>query len=216
MNMELFDKACEWYQKGGDFRTAACELFSKTKLEKGIDAYNEKKKKERLAKREEDLKKVLERCKKKFPIGTLVWSDEGSDRLPNLIISEPYIAETDYRAPYSAYECGEKNRKSVFVKTMRLSKCKPLHKDTVCLEICLEHMDSKSDYCRRDHIIHFKDFYETETEEKNSKLKWLKDNQKRVQNQLDDINKEINWWESYNPTDLNKESVKEILKECLG
>ena len=89
---KLFEKAIEWYRKGGDYRRAACELFSEKKLE----AYENGRKKNMMADRDKMLQEMLIRCKKLFPIGSLIQGDNLADRLPNLTISEPYIQYVKY------------------------------------------------------------------------------------------------------------------------
>ena len=217
--MDLFEKALEWYQSYNDGkRQAALELFPKKRLEEAVEGYKKKKEKEKLERREKDLKKNLEKCKELFPVGTLMWSDDGTDKCPNLIISEPYISETKYKAPWGVYDTGYNGiKKTILANSIRLYHNEPLEGDwkfdKVGLEICLDNMNKKSDYVRRNYVIDLDEFYNTEKEEKEKKLKWLKDNRERTQKELDRLNEEISELESYDPTKMTKEHIKELLKQ---
>lgn len=219
--MDIFEKAVEWYQSNNlGKREAALELFPEEKLKKEVDRYKEKVRKEKLEAREEQLKKTLERCKKLFPIGTPMWSDDGTDNCVNIVVSEPYITETKYRLPDGAYDYGYTGpKKTIMVKTIRIStrSNEPLEGnwkyDTINLEICLDHMETKTTWGHRDHIIDLKEFYETKNEEKATRVKWLKETIGQQQTVLNGHIKELNELEAYNPEGLTKELISEIVKK---
>ena len=97
LNTNLFDKAMEWYQSGDKGkREAALELFPEDMLEREIDDFKKRNYKEFMKTREEQLRRRLEDAKKIFPMGSLIWSDEGTDNCPNIIVGEPYIGDTQY------------------------------------------------------------------------------------------------------------------------
>lgn len=219
--MDIFEKALEWYQSGNSGkREAALELFSKKELEKEIDRFNEKKLKETLKAREEHLKKTFDRCKKLFPIGTPMWSDEGTDNCVNIVVSEPYIEETQYSVPCGAYDYSYTGKKkSIFAKTIRIGTInnEPLEGnwkyDTINLEKCLYDMDNKSEWGHKEHIINLNEYYKVRNEERTSKIKWLKEKVERDQKDLNEKIDELNAWEEYKPEGLTKELINEIVKK---
>ena len=217
----LFEKALEWYQSGSlGKREAACELFPEEKLKKESESFLKKKNKEALEARNIQLQNILEKCKKQFPIGTPMWNNDGTDWCPNILISEPYIAETKYSVPDGVYNYGYTGKKkSVFAKTIRMktTRNEPLDGDckysTINLEICLARMESNKEWAHRDHIIDLKEFYETKNEEKAAKVKWLKENIERDQKTLDVLKDELAELEAYKPEGLSKELINEIVKK---
>ncbi len=212
-NINYFDHAVGWYKRGGDFRVAALELFSKAQLEGELARYEHEKRLERNERREKDLKEALEKCKKMYPIGTLIWSDEGSDHLPNLIVGEPYIGATKYKAPYGVYEFDEDNRKTVLAKTLRLRGTQIVDEDIVELEKCLA---DKTPYYHSNHEYHVIDlekFHEEEEEARRRTIADLKESIERLQRQLEEEKKRLANAEEYNPLALTKESTKQIIKE---
>ena len=219
--MNIFEKAVDWYQSNNPGkREAALELFPEEKLKKEVERFREKVRKEKLETREEQLKKNLERCKKLFPIGTPMWSDDGTDYCMNIVISEPYITETKYRLPDDAYDYSYTGlKKTIMAKTIRISTIsnEPLEGnwkyDTINLEICLNHMESKTTWGHRDHIINLKEYYKTRNEEKATRVKWLKDTIERDQKSLNEKIDELNAWEEYKPEGLTKELINEIVKK---
>lgn len=72
------DKAREWYKKGGELAEIALTAFSKNELDENI---------------EWDYDKLLDKFAKKYPIGTIVWSNDGTDHFPNVIVSKPYLKD---------------------------------------------------------------------------------------------------------------------------
>ena len=216
---ELLEMALEWYQSYDDTKKeCALQIFPKEKLESELKRYNNNKKTAKQLAREADLKKKLERCKKLFPVGTLIWSNEGTDLLPNLVINEPYIADTQYDAPSNVYEWHEKDKKTIYVNTLRLhvddngewSPCSSKeHK--VALEICLENMDKPR--FGKNHIIDLKQFYKEQDD-------WLEKQIERVEsdivyysNGLADAKEDLAYYKKYDPRKLNAERIKEILKD---
>ena len=80
------DKAREWYKKGGELAEIALTAFSKKELDENI---------------EWDYDKLLTEFAKKYPIGTIVWSNDGTDYFPNVIVSKPYLKDVEYWSMYN-------------------------------------------------------------------------------------------------------------------
>ena len=213
INMDnLFEKAIEWYRKGGDYRRAACELFS----EKELEAYENGRKKNMMADRDKMLQEMLIRCKKLFPIGSLIQGDNLADRLPNLTISEPYIQYVKYLplcVNYSSeYKDGE--RKTIFVDTVRIRRNEPCGKSQVCLEQLLYYMDKPDgDNFKKKGFIDLKEYEKKQIEKKNDELTYLKTLAEKIEQDLDDTKKSIAEVEAYNPSELTEQKLKEILKD---
>ena len=208
----LFEKAIEWYRKGGDYRRAACELFS----EKELETYENGRKKNMMADRDKMLQKMLVRCKKLFPIGSLIQGDNLADRLPNLTISEPYIQYVKYLplcVNYSSeYKDGE--RKTIFVDTVRIRRNEPCGKSQVCLEQLLYYMDKPDgDNFKKKGFIDLKEYEKKQIEKKNEELTYLKTLAEKKEKDLDDTKKSIAEVEAYNPSELTEQKLKEILKD---
>ena len=208
----LFEKAIEWYRKGGDYRRAACELFS----EKELETYENGRKKNMMADRDKMLQKMLVRCKKLFPIGSLIQGDNLADRLPNLTISEPYIQYVKYLplcVNYSSeYKDGE--RKTIFVDTVRIRRNEPCGKSQVCLEQLLYYMDKPDgDNFKKKGFIDLKEYEKKQIEKKNEELTYLKTLAEKIEQDLDDTKKSIAEVEAYNPSELTEQKLKEILKD---
>ena len=81
------DKAREWYKKGGELKKLALTAFSKNELDDENIEW--------------DYDKLLEKFAKKYPIGTIVWSNDGTDEYPNVIVSKPYLKDVDYWSMYN-------------------------------------------------------------------------------------------------------------------
>ena len=213
INMDnLFEKAIEWYRKGGDYRRAACELFSEKELEK----YENERKKSMMADRDKMLQEMLIRCKKLFPIGSLIQGDNLADRLPNLTISEPYIQYVKYLplcVNYSSeYKDGE--RKTIFVDTVRIRRNEPCGKSQVCLEQLLYYMDKPDgDNFKKKGFIDLKEYEKKQIEKKNEELTYLKTLAEKIEQDLDDTKKSIAEVEAYNPSELTEQKLKDILKD---
>ena len=209
---KLFNKALEWYRKGGDYRRAACELFSENELE----TYENERKKNMMADRDKMLQEMLIRCKNLFPIGSLIQGDNLADRLPNLTISEPYIQYVKYLplcVNYSSeYKDGE--RKTIFVDTVRILKNEPCGKSQVCLEQLLYYMDKPDgDNFKKKGFIDLKEYEKKQIEKKNDELTYLKTLAEKLEKDLDDTKKSIAEVEAYNPSELTEQKLKEILKD---
>ena len=209
---KLFNKALEWYRKGGDYRRAACELFS----EKELEAYENGRKKNMMADRDKMLQEMLIRCKKLFPIGSLIQGDNLADRLPNLTISEPYIQYVKYLplcVNYSSeYKDGE--RKTIFVDTVRIRRNEPCGKSQVCLEQLLYYMDKPDgDNFKKKGFIDLKEYEKKQIEKKNEELTYLKTLAEKIEQDLDDTKKSIAEVEAYNPSELTEQKLKDILKD---
>ena len=209
---KLFEKAIEWYRKGGDYRRAACELFS----EKELEAYENGRKKNMMTDRDKMLQKMLVRCKKLFPIGSLIQGHDGTDHLPNLTISEPYIQYVKH-LPFcvnysSEYKDGE--RKTIFVDTVRIRRNEPCGKSQVCLEQLLYYMDKPDgDNFKKKGFIDLKEYEKKQIEKKNDELTYLKTLAEKIEQDLDDTKKSIAEVEAYNPSELTEQKLKEILKD---
>ena len=80
------DKAREWYKRGGELAEIALTAFSKKELDENI---------------EWDYNKLLAEFAKKYPIGTIVWSNDGIDYFPNVIVSKPYLKDVEYWSMYN-------------------------------------------------------------------------------------------------------------------
>ena len=209
---KLFEKAIEWYRKGGDYRRAACELFS----EKELEAYENGRKKNMMTDRDKMLQKMLVHCKKLFPIGSLIQGDDFSDRLPNLTINEPYIQDVKHLpfcVDYSSdYKDGE--RKTIFVDTVRIRRNEPCGKSQVCLEQLLYYMDKPDgDNFKKKGFIDLKEYEKRQIEKKNEELTYLKTLAEKIEQDLDDTKKSIAEVEAYNPSELTEQKLKEILKD---
>ena len=209
---KLFNKALEWYRKGGDYRRAACELFSENELE----TYENERKKNMMVDRDKMLQEMLIRCKKLFPIGSLIQGDNLADRLPNLTISEPYIQYVKYLplcVNYSSeYKDGE--RKTIFVDTVRIRRNEPCGKSQVCLEQLLYYMDKPDgDNFKKKGFIDLKEYEKKQIEKKNEELTYLKTLAEKIEQDLDDTKKSIAEVEAYNPSELTEQKLKDILKD---
>lgn len=216
-NKNLFDLAMGWYRSGDSGKKAAAlDLFPEDMLKKEIEAYRKRDKEERIKLREENLQKMLERCKKLFHIGDLIESNDGTDHLPNLIISEPRIQKVEY-LPFcveNSWDYGPDEKYTIVVDTVRLHMNEPLNrKSKVCLEALLYYMDkSKDDEFRKNRFIDLKEYTKKQIEEKNEELKSLKEREQRVQKDLSDIQMDIAVLENYDPNELTYKKIKEILK----
>ena len=207
-----------WYMSGDSGKKAAAlDLFPEEMLIKEIDAYRKRNKKERIKLREENLQKMLERCKKLFHVGDVIQSDDGTDNLPNIIISEPKIQNVKY-LPFcvdNSWEYDDCDKKTILVDTIRISCNKPLErKYKVCLETLLYYMDKqKDDTFRKKGFIDLKEYAKTQIDIKNNELKRLKEKEERILKELNEILSDIKCLEEYNPNELTNEKVKEIIKE---
>lgn len=216
-NKNLFDLAMGWYRSGDSGKKAAAlDLFPEDMLKKEIEAYRKRDKEERVKLREENLQKMLKRCQKLFHIGDLIQSPDGTDHLPNLIISEPRIQKVDF-LPFcveDSWDYGPDEKYTIVVDTVRLYMNKPLNrKSKVCLEALLYYMDkSKDDEFKKNGFIDLKEYAKKQIEEKNKELNDLKAREQRVQKDLNDIQMDITTLEEYDPNELTSKKIKEILK----
>lgn len=216
----LLDKALSWYRSmDPGKKAAALELFPQKKLESEMDAYIKRKAKQDIIDREQALQEKLERCCKLFPIGTLVWNDEYSDLCPNIIISEPYIAESDsYHLPYSLINSNLPNT-TILAKTMRIFHGNEIDEkyspSIIGLERCLDNMDKNQDGSSfyRNHIINLKEFYKDEFDERSKKIEHYEKLITDYQKQIDNINESLTYWKKYNPKNLNAEFIKSVVEK---
>lgn len=210
---KLLEKALKWYQLH-DYYKAALELFPEETLQAELSAYNKRKYEEKLAARKQELQEVLEQCKEKFPIGTLMWSDEGSDHCPNIVISEPYIGESDWHMPHDVfgYRCDNGYKMTVLAETVRISDGKPFQRDVIGLERCLRNMNL-SDNLYKNHIINLDEYHKQETEKRNNSIKDSKKNIKRLEDELAKEREYLNELKSYHPLEFTEERIQEIAIE---
>lgn len=211
----LFNKALEWYRKGGDYRSAACELFPEKNLEKEFDKYEKERKKNLVTERNQMLQEMLVRCKSLFSIGTLIQSDDISDRLPNLTISEPYIQDVNYlpSCVNHSYEYKKGERRTIFVDTIRIWNGEPWSKSKVCLEQLLYYMNKPDDDAfKKKGFFDLKEYEREQIEKKNRDLIHLKERIEKMEKDLDDTKRRLVELEAYNPSKLTEQKVKEIFK----
>lgn len=222
LEINLFDKAMGWYQSGDSGKKeAALELFPKEMLEKEIESYKRRDKEEKKKLRDKELQEVLEKCKKLFPIGTLVWSDECSDHCVNIIVEEPHIGKTEYKVPWGKYEYDDKDRKTVLAKTIRIGimSNEPLEgnwcKSDVGLEKLLINMTKKkeSSYINTKPIINLKELQESNMEERNKEIAGLKKEIEKLTATLEEYKTDLAELEAYDPYAFTKEKIQEIVKQ---
>ena len=219
-NKNLFDLAMGWYRSGDSGKKeAALDLFPEDMLKKEIEAYRKRDKEERVKLREENLQKTLERCKKLFHIGDLIQSSDGTDHLPNLIISEPRIQKVEYLpcCVNNSWEYDGYEKKTIVVDTVRLYMNKPLDRSKVCLEELLYYMDRpKDDEFRKKGFIDLKEYAEKQVEKKSKELKNLREREQRGLKDLSELQMDIATLEKYNPNELTSKKIKEILKDVTA
>ncbi len=219
-NKNLFDMAMGWYRSGDSGKKeAALDLFPEEMLEKEIEAYRKRDKKERIKLREENLQKMLERCKKLFHIGDLINSDNGTDSLPNLIISEPRLQKVEY-LPFcveNSWDYDHDDKYTIVVDTVRLYMNEPLHnKSRVCLEALLYYMDKPDQDYKKRGFIDLEEYAKKQIEETSKDLKDLYTQEERTQNELNQIQERITRLENYDPNELTKGKIQEILKNVTA
>jgi hypothetical protein len=212
VNTNLLDKALSWYTSGDPGKKAAAlDLLPEKVLKKEAEKFKTMKNEEREKEREEELKVVLEKCKKLFPVGTLVWNDDSTDKCVNVIIEEPHIENTDYKAPVGKYEYFDMgNRKTVIARAVRIQYFgndvidSDFGHSIVGLEKCLE---------KGNPIIDLDKFHKDKMDEKNEETRRLKEKITEFQKKLDELNSELCEIESYNPYNLTQEKIQEIVKK---
>jgi hypothetical protein len=158
---------------------------------------------------------MLERCKKLFHIGDLINSDEGTDSLPNLIISEPRLQKVDF-LPFcveNSWDYGPDDKYTIVVDTVRLRMNEPLHyKSRVCLEALLYYMDKPDEDYKKRGFINLEEYIKKEIEEKNNELNDLRAKEQRTQKDLSELQMDIAILEEYDPNELTSKKINEILK----
>lgn len=224
LKTNLFDKALGWYQSGDSGKKAAAmELFPKEMLENEISNFKKRDLLERQKTREKELQDVLEECKKLFPVGTPIWSDDGSDHCVNIIVEEPHIEKSEYRVPYEKYSYNDKlERKTVVARVVRLEYFGNdvieggWGKSYAGLEKCLLDMKKKKcgeSFCGyKNHLIDLKDLYAQKMEERNKEIEKTKNEIAEHQKALDKLQKELTELEAYDPRELTKEKIQEIVE----
>ena len=227
LNTNLFDKAMEWYQSGDKGkREAALELFPEDMLEREIDDFKKRNYKEFMKTREEQLRRRLEDAKKIFPMGSLIWSDEGTDNCPNIIVGEPYIGDTQYGSHIPdniySYEIPYGERKTVLVHTIRISRSDIVGNDLkyakgiVGLEKLMVNMEKpflKRYPCKESYFIKLEEYYKSENEEKNNNLNNLKKSISTCEERIQELKTTLSEWENYDPNSLTKEKINKLVEK---
>lgn len=93
------ERAREWFKTTGLLKELALTAFTIDELDPKLNW---------------DYDKILEKFAKKYPIGTVVWSNDGTDVLPNVIVSKPYLESRT-----SLYNI-DNITKSIIFDTMRI------------------------------------------------------------------------------------------------
>lgn len=213
---DVFKKAVIWYSKGGDYRKAALELYDEDKLKKELQNVEKEQHNIVVKNREKELKKKLDRCTKLFPIGTLIDSDDGSDKCLNIVVGKPYIGEEDYHWPnycnVPTWELG--NHKTVLIKTVRVSFNKVIGKSIVCLENLLQFMDNPSkDFLPKRGIVNLKNYVSQKNEMKRKEIDRINKEIDKVEMEVSLLKSEFSLYDSYKPEEFTQEKINEIVKK---
>lgn len=205
----ILEKAAKLYNSYiPEYRNAALELFTEEELEEASKTVSEDRQKELISK----LQKKIDRCKTLFPIGTLINSDDSIDHCPHLVCGEPYIANDEkWVSKFSDYDYNDKERKSIFVKTLRISdgKAKP---SFVCLENVLGYHTSKNRKMHMNMIIDPNERYKEECENRDQKVMLYKGKVQEFERELEFLKKDLETWKKYEPVKMDKEFCDKILK----
>lgn len=217
---KLYKIALGWYQKSDPgYKAAALELFTKEELESGIEQYKKDCDEEFRRNRDKYLEMILEISKEKFPIGTLIWSDEGTDYCPNIIVGEPYIGYAYGHIPYGVYPYNfdENERKTVLARTLRLHMNKVFRGNhgygLVGLEKCINNIENPCFPINKYPFIDLKKFYKDEIKDRAMNIEHLKKKIDRCKNELDEYYKQLDKFETYDPTILTEDYIKQIVKD---
>lgn len=214
---DIFKKAVNWYIKGNDYRRAALELYDEETLIKEIENVKKEKHDELVKEREVELQNILKKCLKLFPIGTLIDSDEGTDKCLNIVIGTPYIGEHDYHWPnycnVPTWELG--NHRTVLVKTVRILFNQVIGQSIVCLENLLAFIEDPSKDYRVPHrgIVKLEDYINRQNEYKNDKLEELNKNIITLEKSLSEYRDDFNLYDSYKPEEFTQESIDNIVNK---
>lgn len=215
-NKNLFDLAMGWYRSGDSGKKAAAlDLFPEDMLKKEIEAYRKRDKEERVKLREENLQKMLKRCQKLFHIGDLIQSPDGTDHLPNLIISEPRIQKVDF-LPFcveDSWDYGPDETYTIVADTLRIHNNEPYNYSRVCLETSLYYLDKpKDDNFKKPVFIDLKEYEKEQKDKRDEQIKLLKEiiEKETVKLEKDKLN--LSELEKYNPEELTEERLQNILK----
>jgi len=221
-NESLFDTAMKWYNSGDSGKKAAAlDLFPEEMFKKELEDFKKRDKEEKRKTREKELQCVLEECKKLFPIGTPIWSDDGTDKCVNIVVEEPHIATSEYRSPWGKYDFDEKERKTVVAKVVRLEYFGNdvieggWGKSYAGLENCLLAMNNKKygDFGYKNHLINLEDLYVQKSKERNDEIGKLMKKISDTQAELDKYKSELAELEAWDPKGLTREKIQEIVKE---
>jgi hypothetical protein len=158
---------------------------------------------------------MLVRCKKLFPVGSLIQSDDGTDHLPNLTIGEPYIQNVEY-LPFcvdNSWEYKDGEKRTILVDTIRIWRNEPCWKSKVCLEGLLYYMDQPDgNQFKRKGFIDLKEYEMQQIEKIKEVSQRIKENIACYQEKLDKEKQELEKLNAYNPSELTKQKLEEILK----
>lgn len=223
-NKNLFDLAMGWYRSGDPGKKeAALELFPEDMLEREIENFKKRDQNERLKTRESELYLLLDCAKKMFPVGTIVWSDDGSDYCPNIIVSEPYIGTTEYgsHVPDGKYQYYDdwNLRKTILAKTIRINWSDVIDskdmKSIVGLEKIIIETDSGNfKYNRKNgYFITPEEYHKLETVERDNQISNLKNSISQYEEKLQEFKKDLSAWENYDPNSLTEEKIKEMVNK---
>lgn len=223
----LFDKAIEWYMSGDKGKKAAAlDLFPEDMLKREIENFKKRNKKERLLTRDEELQQVLKKAKKEFPIGTLIWSDEGTDSCPNLVVGEPYIGSTKYGShiPYGKYENSDEEdvRRTVLVHTVRIYRSDiesdepKWYRSIVGLENILIQMDKPLENRypqKKSFYVNLDEYHMSEKNVKELETNHIKSKVSELTEELKKCSEKLTFWEGYDPDSLTKEKINKMVEE---
>ena len=214
-NENIFNKAVNWYIKGNDYRRAALELFDEEELKKEVERTKKEQFNNLVKNRENELKEKLDRCLKLFPIGTLIDSDDLSDKCLNIIIGKPYIGEENYHWPnYCDIPTWKlENHRTILVKTVRISFNNVIDKSIVCLENILYFMDTDSKYSPNRGIVNLKDYVNQKNKMRLEEIDKINKKINEVNKELKVLNAEFSLYDSYKPEEFTQEKIDEIVKQ---
>ena len=223
--MEVKDflyKAIRWYLSGDkNKKDAALELFPEDVIKTELINFKNEEFKEKNELRKQELQEKLERCKKLFPIGTMVWNDDGCDRCPNIIISEPYIEECEDKLPYKIlYDDVIIEKTTIVAKTLRIFRNKPLTNSSnsiIGLERILYNIDSdiRDTTIYRNPFINLKEFIKNENVNKQKALERINKDIFLYQNKVDMLKKDLEELNAYEPSELTEELINKLTTAAI-
>jgi hypothetical protein len=161
-----------------------------------------------------------------FPIGTLIWSDEGTDSCPNIVVGEPYIGNTKYGShiPYGIYEYSDEKevQKTILVHTVRIYRSEiesdhpEWYKSVVGLEMLMDNMKKPLDQrypTKESYFIELDEYHKSEGIERDNNLNNLRKSISEYEEKLQKLKKDLSTWENYDPNSLTKKKINEIVEK---